>query len=87
MSALFCQLVLLVLLSSYPSEGFGEAPAPQQNANTENVRGVPVEIAADRIEYDQVREEYHAVGAVDVSRGPVRLTADDATLQKLTGRL
>jgi len=86
-SVLFFQLLLLVLLSSHPPKVFGEVPAPQQNANTENARGVPVEIAADRIEYDQVREEYHAVGAVDVTRGPVRLTADDATLQKLTGRL
>jgi LPS-assembly protein len=63
-----------------------ESPPPSQ-INAAHSRGGPVEIKADRIEYDQDREEYHAIGAVDVTQGPVRLTADDATLQKLTGRL
>ncbi|MCA9452069.1 MAG: LPS-assembly protein LptD, partial [Nitrospira sp.] len=49
--------------------------------------GVPVAINADRIEYDNDREEYHATGAVDITRGPIHLNADEATLQKLTGRL
>ena len=49
--------------------------------------GVPVEINADRIEYDREREEYHAIGSVDIIRGPVHLNSDEATLQKLTGHL
>ncbi|MEX2493451.1 MAG: LPS assembly protein LptD [Nitrospirales bacterium] len=81
---------LLVLLASMcllaPSAG-AEVPVATQQVNTENARGVPVDITADRIEYDQEREEYHAVGSVDVTRGPVRLTADEATLHKLTGQL
>mgnify|MGYP000657496299 CR=1 FL=1 len=70
-----------------PMHVLAESPANTQQVNTENSRGTPVEITADRIEYDQAREEYHAIGSVDLTRGPMRLTADDATLQKLTGRL
>jgi LPS-assembly protein len=66
---------------------FADAPIMTEQVNTKKSPGVPVNISADRIEYDQEREEYHAIGAVDVTRGPVRLTADDATLQKLTGQL
>lgn len=50
-------------------------------------QGVPVAIQADRIEYDRDREEYHANGAVDITRGPIHLNADEAILQKLTGDL
>jgi LPS-assembly protein len=50
-------------------------------------RGVPVEINADQIEYDREREEYHATGSVDITRGTVQLNSDEATLQKLTGHL
>ena len=46
-----------------------------------------MEIRAERIEYSQEREEYVATGSVDVVRGPIHLTSDEATLQKLTGQL
>ncbi|MDH5776133.1 MAG: LPS assembly protein LptD [Nitrospirota bacterium] len=80
-------LVLWAGMCLFPIVAGAEAPSTTQQVNAENARGVPVEITADRIEYDQEREEYHAIGDVDVTRGPVRLTADDATLQKLTGQL
>ena len=79
--------VLLFGIASIHTLVMAQEPFKAQAVNTTNSRGVPVEIKADRIEYDQEREEYHAIGAVDVTRGPVRLLADDATLQKLTGRL
>jgi LPS-assembly protein len=82
-----CLLVFLVVSFSIPAHLLAEISAPKQNVNATNSRGVAVEITADRIEYDQEREEYHAIGDVDVTRGPVRLTADEATLQKLTGLL
>ena len=76
-----CLLVFLVASFSIPVHLLAEIPAFAQSANATNSPGVPVEIKADRIEYDQEREEYHAIGDVDVTRGLVRLTADDATLQ------
>ena len=82
-----CLFVLLLGFFLIPTHLLAESPPFKQNVNATNSGGVPIEIKADRIEYDQQREEYHAIGAVDVTRGPVRLTADDATLQKLTGRL
>ena len=66
---------------------WAQGPSSASKINTTNSRGVPVEIKADRIEYDQEREEYHAIGTVDVTRGGVRLLSDEATLEKLTGRL
>jgi LPS-assembly protein len=82
-----CLVVFLVVSFSIPAHLLAEIPAPEQKVNTTNSPGVSVEIKADRIKYDWEREEYHAIGDVDVTRGPVRLTADEATLQKLTGRL
>ncbi len=82
-----CPSILLAVLFSLPTVLYAEAPPEKSEVNASSSRGVPVEITADRIEYDQEREEYHAIGAVDMTRGAVRLTADDATLQKLTGRL
>ena len=44
-------------------------------------------ITAERTEFDQVTEEFKAVGSVVVRQGVVRLTADQAVLHKLSGRL
>ena len=57
----------------FPTSALAEVSTNTQQVNTKNSRGVPVEMTADRIEYDQVREEYHAIGSVDVTRGSVRL--------------
>ncbi len=71
----------------------GESERLSDNTSSQDVpaeptsHGTPVAINADRIEYNRDREEYHATGAVDVTRGPIHLNADEATLQKLTGRL
>lgn len=69
------------------SEEFPAASSPEKDPAEPTSQGVPVAINADRIEYDRDREEYHATGAVDITRGPIHLNADEATLQKLTGRL
>lgn len=44
-------------------------------------------ITAERTEFNQVTEEFKAVGSVVVTQGDVRLTADQAVLHKLSGRL
>ncbi len=82
-----CPLIFLVVFLSLFTVLHAAAPPEKSEVKASSSRGVPIEITADRIEYDQEREEYHAIGAVDMTRGAVRLTADDATLQKLTGRL
>ena len=83
-------LRLLVCLFGFfviPVYVSAEETSNGHNVKTENSRGVPVEITAERIEFDQEREEYHAIGGVDVAQGPIRLIADTVTFQKLTGRL
>lgn len=70
-----------------PASVSAAGPSNTHNVKTANSRGVSVEITAERIEFDQEREEYHATGGVNVTRGSIRLTADDVTFQKLTGHL
>ncbi len=82
-----CLLVFLLGFFFIPTHVMAEVLAITPNVSTANSRGGFIELTADRIEFDQEREEYHASGAVEVTRGPVRLTADNATFQKLTGRL
>ncbi len=74
---------------SPPGESGGlSADTSSQEAPAEPTsQGTPVAINADRIDYNRDREEYHATGAVDITRGPIHLNADEATLQKLTGLL
>ena len=67
--------------------GQRESPVVKSKELPAESQGVPVEINADQIEYDQELDVYHAKGSVDITRGPVNLTSDEATLQKLTGRL
>ena len=56
--------------------------APEQTDEAPALR-----ITAERTEFDQVTEEFKAVGSVVVTQGDVRLTADQAVLHKLSGRL
>ncbi|MFZ1745379.1 MAG: LPS assembly protein LptD [Nitrospirales bacterium] len=74
-------------VSVVESKEFPAASSAEKGSAEPTSQGVPVAINADRIEYDNDREEYHAAGAVDITRGPIHLNADEATLQKLTGRL
>ncbi|GJL69690.1 MAG: hypothetical protein NPIRA06_23250 [Nitrospirales bacterium] len=69
------------------SEGLSADASSQEVPAESTSQGTPVAINADRIDYSRDREEYHAIGAVDVRRGPIHLNSDEATLQRLTGRL
>ncbi|MBA3965137.1 MAG: hypothetical protein H0X47_05085, partial [Nitrospirales bacterium] len=57
---------------SHPGESGGlSANTSSQEVPAEpNSQGTPVAINADRIDYNRDREEYHATGAVDITRGP-----------------
>ncbi len=56
-------------------------------ASADSNPSFPFHLTCERIEFDQVTEEFNAFDAVTVTQGPVRLTADQATLHKLSGRL
>ncbi len=47
----------------------------------------PLDITAQQVEFDRVTEVFRAVGSVVVTQGPFRLTADQATIHKLSGSL
>ena len=54
---------------------------------TESDEPSPLRITAERTEFDHVTEEFKAFGSVVATQGAVRLTADQAVLHKLSGRL
>ncbi len=47
----------------------------------------PLDITAQQVEFDRVTEVFRATGSVVIVQGSLRLTADQATIQKLTGKL
>lgn len=49
--------------------------------------GIPIDITADKTEFIQNLEIYEAEGNVIIVQGPMRLTADRATMQTLSGTL
>lgn len=86
---LFIWTLIFLPVDAMGETGFGQRSSPviESKGLPGEAQGVPVEINADQIEYDQERDVYHAKGSVDVIRGAVHLNSDEATLQKLTGRL
>ncbi len=71
--------------ASEPMESESPSPFPVTPERTED--SFPLRITAERTEFDQVTETFAAVGSVVVTQGAVRLTADQAFLHKLSGRL
>ena len=62
--------------------------SPPTDSPTQSTKSTdPVEITADNLEFDQVREVYTANGSVVVIQGPVRLTADQVIFHKLSGHM
>lgn len=84
-------IMLGIVFSRDPSPAFAEngpvqadpPMSPPEPASPD----IPVELTAERVEYSQERDEFFAEGSVNVVRGSVHLTADEVTLQKLTGQL
>uniref|UniRef100_UPI00117FE6C9 LPS-assembly protein LptD n=1 Tax=Nitrospira cf. moscoviensis SBR1015 TaxID=96242 RepID=UPI00117FE6C9 len=75
--------VFTVLLSPLPlsaaDQQGGSAPASSASA--------PLDITAERIDYQPEQEIYEANGAVVIRQGGITLTADHATIQALPGIL
>ncbi|MDT7041929.1 LPS-assembly protein LptD [Candidatus Nitronereus thalassa] len=55
--------------------------------STDSTSRPPLDVTAERVEFDRVTEVFRAVGSVIVTQGPLRLTADEATIHKLSGAL
>lgn len=47
----------------------------------------PLDVTAQKVEFDRVTEVFRAIGSVVVTQGPLRLTADEAVIHKLSGSL
>ena len=81
-------LLMMVWISSliFPAPLDAQPISPPAQSSSSGSSS-PVEISADSLEFDQVREVYVAIGSVEVVQGPVRLTADQVILHKLSGQL
>ena len=88
--------LLIVLLVVFPtfsspvtaqSSFSGIQSSSSEGQSSQSTSKAPVELTADNLEYDQVREVYVAKDSVVVVQGPVRLTADQVTFHKLSGEL
>jgi len=69
-------LAALLVLAVRPTVLAAEAPVPR-----------PIHIQADQLTYDKTTRTYEGKGAVVVVQGPVRLEADEATLNVDTGQV
>ncbi len=76
--------VQIVLTTASAVPAFPQSPVSEPARPEE---GSPLSVTAERTEFDHVTEEVKAVGSVVATQGAVRLTADQAVLHKLSGRL
>ncbi len=80
---------LLSLLYSlvFLAEAFSQTSLQSDLSSVQGSPEPSVQISADSIQFNHLSEEYHAVGNVEVTRGLVRLNAEEVFLQKLTGKV
>lgn len=91
---LFGQILFMMASSAHALPMF-PVSEPLETKNSSSLDVTPerteessaLRITAERTEFNQVTEEFKAVGSVVVTQGAVRLTADQAVLHKLSGRL
>ena len=72
--------------NSFLTKAFGQTDVSSQEPKRKT-QGTLLNLTADHIEFDQVTELYRAVGSVVLVQGTVRLTSDEATLHRLSGKL
>lgn len=77
-------LTLLTLLLSPLSVSAADHPGGSAGSSSAST---PLDITAERIDYQQEQEIYEANGAVVIRQGGITLTADHATIQALPGIL
>lgn len=76
---------LLTFLAVAPA--LSASAEPPKTVTAQPASAQPIEVTAERIEYVQESETYEAEGSVVIVQGPLRLTADKATLRMLSGVL
>ncbi len=79
--------VMAVLVSLFFSVQVRAQDTSPESAQQSSSASSPVELTADKLDYNQATEVYDAEGSVVVIQGPIRLTADHVTLHKLSGDL
>lgn len=80
--------VLLILLSG--PAGAADQPKPPKSSTTISAKSAtsqPIHVTADRLAYSRETEVYEAEGHVVVVQGMLRLTADHAQIDMLSGKL
>jgi len=76
----------IILWGGFPFQVYAQPSFPVAESSKTASRP-PLEVTAERVKFDQVTEVFQAIGSVVVTQGPLRLTADEATIHKLSGAL
>ncbi len=77
---------MFVAWSLSPYQIFAQLAIPVAESSGSG-KSAPLHISADQIKVNQINEVYEAQGSVVVEQGPFRLTAEEATLHQLSGKL
>ncbi|MFB3071176.1 MAG: LptA/OstA family protein, partial [Nitrospirales bacterium] len=76
----------MILGGGFPFQVYAQPSFPVAE-RSETASRPPLEVTAEQVKFDQVTEVFQAIGSVVVTQGPLRLTADEATIHKLSGAL
>jgi len=75
----------IIFGGSLPHQVLAQPSPPAENSGSST--RPPLDITAQQVEFDRVTEVFRAIGSVVVTQGPLRLTADEAVIHKLSGSL
>jgi len=79
-------LFIILLLTPFPLYAQGQASPPAEKGLPVNPKQLPINLTAERLEYFQKEEAYHADGSVVIKKGPWQLTADHVVYNIRTGK-
>jgi len=79
-------LLSMIVGGGFPFQVYAQPSFPVAE-RSETASRPPLEVTAEQVQFDQVTEVFQAIGSVVVTQGPFRLTADEATIHKLSGAL
>lgn len=80
-------LLFALFLTSFPLHAQEQSPKPVEKGRPVKPEQLPINIVAERLEYFQKEEAYHADGSVVIKQGSWQLTADHVIYNTRTGKL
>jgi LPS-assembly protein len=83
--ALWSALLVFLLIQAGPGPAFAAKAGKKGGDLSKALADQPIQVTADRLEYDHETDTYEATGSAVIVQGAKRLTADRVTLRNLSG--